>query len=123
MTDPDKVLGKSGEDRAVSFLRQKGYFILARNFRTRLGEIDIIAKEKDTIVFVEVKTRRSLRYGRPCEAVSRHKQFKMRITAQSYLAQKRLWESPCRFDIIEILDASGGTEKLQHLRGAFWLDT
>lgn len=86
MSDPEKELGKAGEERAALYLkRQCGYRILQRNYRTRLGEIDIIARDCDTIVFVEVKTRRSLCYGYPAEAVAQHKQFKLRLCHNKWL--------------------------------------
>ena len=121
MSDPEKELGKAGEERAALYLkRQCGYRILQRNYRTRLGEIDIIARDCDTIVFVEVKTRRSLCYGYPAEAVAQHKQFKLKITAQSYMSRYRLWDVPCRFDVIEVMPGPGGALRLHHIRHAFW---
>ena len=121
MSDSEKELGKAGEERAALYLKcQCGYRILQRNYRTRLGEIDIIARDCDTIVFVEVKTRRSLCYGYPAEAVAQHKQFKLKITAQSYMARYRLWDVPCRFDVIEVMPGPGGALRLHHIRHAFW---
>jgi len=67
-----------------------------------------------------VKTRRSLYYGYPAEAVAQHKQFKLKITAQSYMARYQLWDVPCRFDVIEVMPGPGGTLRLHHIRHAFW---
>ena len=92
-------LGQKGEGLACKFLEQKGYRIISRNFKTSLGEIDIIAKDKETLVFIEVKTRESLQYGHPFEAVTRQKRRKIANVATLYL--KKLKEIPaCRFDIV-----------------------
>jgi len=94
-------LGEKGERLACKFLEQKGYRIISRNFKTSLGEIDIIAKDKDALVFIEVKTRVSLQYGRPFESVNRNKRRKIANVALLYL--KKLKEVPvCRFDIVSI---------------------
>ena len=83
-------LGRRGEAIAVSFLKRQGYKIIERNYRSKLGEIDIIAREKDNIVFVEVKTRRSDDFGLPQEAVSYRKQYRLTKIALGYLAYHRL---------------------------------
>ena len=94
-------LGEKGEGLAEKFLRKKGYKILQRNFKTRIGEIDIIASDGDYLVFVEVKSRKSLEYGQPFEAVNRHKRRKIANVAMMYL--KRLKEvPPCRFDVVSV---------------------
>ena len=97
------ILGKSGEDAAVDFLKKKGYKVLARNWRfRRLGEIDIVAKLKDTICFIEVKTRKDDKFGTPYEAVDGRKQFKLSGLAISYLKSKNLMDSAARFDVVSI---------------------
>lgn len=106
--------GALGEFDAKKYLMKKGYKILAQNYKNKLGEIDIIAKDKDYIVFVEVKNRSSLAFGRPCEAVTPSKQFKIRKTALCYLKEKYLTESSCRFDVIEVLDG-----EINHISDAF----
>lgn len=96
-------LGKKGELLAKDYLEKKGYTILAQNFRTRYGEIDIIAKFKGEIIFFEVKTRSSTEHGLPCEAVNKLKQRKIRGVANYYLL---ITDCDCcrsRIDIIEIL--------------------
>ena len=96
------ILGKTGEDIATQYLIQKGYKIVERNFYCRQGEIDIIAKEKQEIVFVEVKTRSNLCFGKPREAVDEGKQNHIYKTAKYYLYKHKLENSYVRFDAIEI---------------------
>ncbi|MGD0015944.1 MAG: YraN family protein [Verrucomicrobiia bacterium] len=96
-------LGERGEDAAAKFLRQNGYKILVRRFKSQAGEIDIIARQKDWLVFVEVKTRQSEQYGAPGEAVDKTKQRHMIRVALDYL---RLLNNPkikFRFDVVEVL--------------------
>src|SRR5262249_54332072 len=99
-------LGKLGEDVACRELERRGYAILARRFRTRFGEIDIVCRMKDTTVFVEVKARRSRRYGEAVEAVGPRKRRRVAAMALDYLARVRRLDSPCRFDVVAI-DAAG----------------
>ncbi len=99
----NKVKGNSGEQFAAGYLKKKGYKILERNYKNSIGEIDIIARQKKTIVFVEVKTRSSLQFGNPSEAVNFHKQHKIRQVAQCYIIQKHLEDSDYRFDVIEVI--------------------
>lgn len=89
---------------ALEFLKNKDYKILERNFRTILGELDIIAKDKETICFIEVKTRTSDKFGLPQESVNRLKQRKMSQSAMIYLKDKNLLEKPARFDVVSILN-------------------
>ncbi len=94
-------LGKKGEKLAVKFLRKKGYKVIKQNYKTRIGEIDIIAKDRETLAFIEVKTRESIEYGLPFEAVNRAKKKKIANVALLYL--KKVKEiPPCRFDIVSI---------------------
>lgn len=114
------MLGKSGENAAVSYLRNiLHYKILQQNYRHLLGEIDIIAADGPVIVFVEVKTRQSLSYGRPAEAVEKHKQKKIASTAAAYLCQHNLWDRTCRFDVVEVIRNISGF-RIRHIRHAFW---
>jgi len=108
------VTGALGESAACAALEKARCVILERNYRRPYGEIDIIAREKQTIVFVEVKTRASLRYGRPAEAVNRAKQLKIMRTALCYLAENGLEDAAVRFDIIEVMP-----EGVRHIRAAF----
>lgn len=104
-TDPRALLGQSGEELAVRYLLLNGYLILQRNFRCRLGEIDIIASKVDVLTFIEVKTRFSLRTGNPAEAVTFSKQQKIRRVAQYYMLIEGLLDNIpiLSFDVIEIV--------------------
>ncbi len=102
MSDREKKLGEAGELLAANFLAQKGYSIIQRNFRCKVGEIDIIASDGNYLVFVEVKTRRSLNYGSPVEAVDIRKQQQIYRTALFYLQQNAIDNQDIRFDIIAI---------------------
>lgn len=94
-------LGEKGEKLAIKFLKKQGYKLIKRNYKTRIGEIDIIAKDRETLVFIEVKTRESIEYGLPFEAVNRAKKKKIANVALLYL--KKVKEiPPCRFDIVSI---------------------
>ncbi|MDD4110467.1 MAG: YraN family protein [Clostridia bacterium] len=110
----NKSFGSAGEQLAAKYLEDKSYEILEQNYANKIGEIDIIAKQNDTIVFVEVKTRTSSKFGLPREAVTRHKQYKIRLVALAYLKSKKLMNSKCRFDVIEELDG-----KLTHIENCF----
>ncbi len=109
-----KFLGRLGENKAVEFLKQSGYTILATNFKTHVGEIDIIAKKDGVTVFIEVKTRSSYAYGAPSEAVDKKKQIKYVKTAQEYLIKNNIFDTDSRFDVIEIEDG-----KINHIINAF----
>ncbi|WP_371371282.1 YraN family protein [Sporomusa aerivorans] len=95
-------IGDSGEQLAVRYLNNLGYKILATKYRAKVGEIDIIAKDKEFLVFVEVKTRRSVAYGFPAEAVTLRKQQKIINAALCFLSQRGLNDTACRFDILEV---------------------
>lgn len=110
----NKINGTIGEIDAVQFLKNKKYQIIATNYRNRMGEIDIIAKDKNALVFVEVKSRATLLYGRPCEAVDFRKQQKIRKTAELYLVTTKNYYADVRFDVIEILG-----EEINHIENAF----
>ena len=114
--------GAWGEERAARYLKKKQYRIIARNYTSRFGEIDLIARDKDTVVFVEVKTRAGSAYGRPGEAVDHAKQKKMIKTAMTYIQQNKLDERDVgyRFDIVEILYTDTGY-RVEHIENAFGL--
>ncbi|QDV51160.1 YraN family protein [Gimesia fumaroli] len=115
-----KLLGDQGERTAVRFLKQQGYSILARQYRTDLGEIDIIALDGETIAFIEVKTRKSNSKGEPFEAVTQQKQMQLTRLAGSFLKKHQLLHQPARFDIISILWLSEkSTPEIQHFQNAF----
>ena len=98
-----RASGTAGETAACEALMRDGMTILARNFRRPTGEIDVIAKDRRTIVFVEVKKRSTLRFGRPAEAVDKTKQMHILRTAMLYLMENGLEDAPVRFDIVEVL--------------------
>jgi putative endonuclease len=100
--DHRQSLGKIGEDLACDELDRRGYAILARRYRTRFGEIDIVARDGETIVFVEVKARESHEFGGSAAAVTPLKQQKVANMAVDYLARWRLTNVPCRFDVVAI---------------------
>jgi putative endonuclease len=102
MTQERLSLGKKGEDLAVAQLRALKYKIIERNFKCALGEIDIIAREKDTLVFVEVKTRRTRDFGGPAAAVNARKQRQLSRVALTYLNMKKLAQMPARFDVVAV---------------------
>ena len=112
----NKIIGNSGEITAKNYLEKNKYHILQMNYKNRKGEIDIIAKQKDTYIFIEVKNRETLAFGRPSEAVDFYKQQKIRKTAELYLLQNNLYDNvSVRFDVIEIV----GNE-LNHIENCFW---
>jgi putative endonuclease len=104
MTVKRQQLGKSGENLAVDELVARGYAVLARRYRTRGGEIDIVAEDAGTVVFVEVKARASTDFGSAVEAVTPRKQRQLVLMARDYLARARLFDRPCRFDVVAIDD-------------------
>ncbi len=99
-----KLLGRVGEKKAEDFLKKKGYKILTTNYKTHLGEIDIIAEDKGVTVFVEVKLRSGYDYGSGAEAVNARKQEKYFKVATEYLVRNKKLDVPCRFDVVEIED-------------------
>lgn len=107
--------GKIGEDRATEYLKNKGYEILERNFHSRFGEVDIIARIGECIVFLEVKTRKSIAYGRPSEFVTPKKIEKIIKTAMIYLENR---EVEMRFDVVEVYIKNGYSE-IEHIENAF----
>ena len=117
MKNKNQVYGKAGEEAAVKFLKKKKYKIVATNFCTYFGEIDIIARQKNTFVFVEVKTRANRDYCEPSDAVNHQKQRHIVHSAESFLDQNRLFDVDYRFDIIEVV----GQDKFEinHIEDAF----
>ena len=113
-----KELGKRGEDLALRFLKRNGYKIIERNYVCKMGEMDIIAQEKDTLVFVEVKTRTSMDFGPPQLAVNPTKQMQLSKVALNFLKEKRLEDVKARFDVIAIVLRPTG-EEIELIRDAF----
>ncbi len=116
---PPKTLGALGESLAADYLSHHGYRILERNWRWTRGEIDLIAEKDGEIVFVEVKARRSHRYGTPQDAVTRAKQHKLIQSAYAYLEDSHRHRSPWRIDVVALdLHADGQVERLDHIENA-----
>lgn len=112
--------GKKGEGLACGYLEQNGFQVVKRNFRYgSAGEIDIIALEGETIVFVEVKLRASSKYGEPEEAITRNKIAQVRKIAAAYLYQENIRDKYCRFDVIAIRDYPGQEPDIIHYKDAF----
>ena len=108
--------GKRGEDIAVAYLKNRGYRIIERNYKCLFGEIDIVAKDGDTVVFVEVKSRKSEKFGDPQGAVGREKQKKISRISLKYLDEKHLYPCDARFDVVAIkmLPAGSIVELIQN---------
>ncbi|MFA6941762.1 MAG: YraN family protein [Clostridiaceae bacterium] len=116
----NKIKGDFGEESANSFLRKKNVIILEKNFRTRSGEIDIIGLFNNTIIFYEVKTRKSDIYGSPAEAVTRSKINKIKLTSKFYMAKFNLYNYDVRYDVIEVyLNKNLKLEKINIIENAF----
>jgi putative endonuclease len=111
--------GDAGEQAASEHLESCGYEILARKYRVRPGEIDIVAARGGTLVFVEVKTRRGSGYGPPAAAVTAGKQRRLIAAAWCYLKEHGKADRPCRFDVIEVWLSYGGRPRINHIENAF----
>lgn len=118
MSRARQALGKAGEDLAVRELERRGYAILARRYRRRCGELDIVARDGPSVVFVEVKTREGCEFGTGSEAVTGVKRRRMASVALDYLMRHRLTGQPCRFDVVSI-DMSHGDPRVEVYRNAF----
>ena len=116
MKQNNRAIGQAYEQMAGSFLESCGYKILAYNYRCKLGELDIVARDGDTYVFCEVKYRKDSAMGDPSEAVDQEKRRRISRGAMTYLKEHRLWDVSCRFDVISILG-----EELTHIENAFEL--
>ncbi len=120
MHDPRQDIGKQGEQIARETLETKGYEILMMNFRCKLGEIDIIARDRHMVVFVEVRTVTSARYQPPYNSVTPSKQRQVKRAALFYISKHNLVNTQFRFDVIGItLDRKTGTYQLDHIENAF----
>lgn len=119
--EESRRLGRWGENLAAKFLVGKGYRVLDRNWKCRFGELDLVAEGEGYLCFVEVKLRRTQRFGTGAEQVDQRKREKLRITAELYLQERPAVLQP-RFDVIEVLAPNGlGTKnpKIRHIEGAF----
>ncbi|MGB8951075.1 MAG: YraN family protein [Candidatus Aminicenantales bacterium] len=118
-TPSDRRLGISGEEAAARYLEKKRYRIISRSYRMLRGEIDIIAYDRKTLVFVEVKTRKSKSFGPPEESVTTAKQRQIKKIALGYLSRNRLQNMPCRFDVLSVLFSEEEGFIIRHIQNAF----
>lgn len=122
MGDTRKVLGGKGEALAVTFLKKRGYKVIERNYRCPWGEIDLIAREKDTLVFVEIKSRNSSEFGLPQDAVGPSKQRKIIQVAKAYMSEHHVQETiAARFDVVAI-QLTSSRPKIELIKDAFHVD-
>lgn len=112
-------LGKYGEEVATTFLIDKGFQIVTRNYRQKTGEVDIIAQDGSTLVFIEVKTRSSLQFGQPFEAVTEKKQAKLKRIALDYMTRNSIKNQAARFDVVSILIKKNKEPVIEHLQNCF----
>lgn len=119
LRDPRHQFGQAGELLAERFLQAKGYRILARNLRTSLGELDLVAEDRGVLVFVEVKARATEAFGGAVLAVNRRKQAKLVRLASQYLAQHHLSDRVCRFDVVLVQGRPFSNSRIEHLQNAF----
>lgn len=116
----NKIIGNYGEDLAYKFLLSRNYKVLEKNYSNSLGEIDLICKKNDLIIFVEVKSRLSDKFGIPCESVTHYKQHQILKVSLSYIKRFNLYNINFRYDIIELyFDTIHKKYKLRHIKNAF----
>jgi len=119
--DPRQRLGLDGEEAAARALEKAGLRIVERRFRCRLGEIDLIARDRDVVVFVEVKSRRGVAFGHPAESITAAKRRRMARVALLFLSRRGMHDVPCRFDVVEVLKRPGVSLDVRHIIDAFRL--
>lgn len=111
--------GNTGEDYACDLILKKGYKIIERNYRYGHGEIDIVAEDKNALVFIEVKTRKNLEFGLPEYAVTKKKQAQIKKIAAAYLMEREIVDKDCRLDVISILFRGKEAPRIVHYENAF----
>lgn len=114
-----RELGNWGEEQAREYLEGQGFIILEQNYRCVLGEMDLIALDGESLVFIEVKTRTSTAYGFPMESIGKRKQEKYIQMASYYAKAKGLYKAPLRFDVVEVMAARQGLLSINHIPNAF----
>jgi putative endonuclease len=119
MKEDAKESGRRGEELACTFLVKKGYDIVKRNFRFGHGEIDIIARKEDLLIFVEVKTRTNYEFGEPELAITKSKQKQIIKIAKAYLYINEIYNMQCRFDVVAIMLEKYKEPRLNHIENAF----
>lgn len=119
MLDPRKLFGQEGESAAEQYLRDKGYRIVARNLRSSVGELDLVAEDGQVLVFVEVKARRTDSFGGAIQAVHQRKQEKLIQLAAQYLARHHIKNRSCRFDVVLLQGTDTAASQIEHIQNAF----
>ncbi len=117
--DHRQELGQRGERLAERFLRRAGLKTIVRHFGTPVGELDLVMREGEALVFVEVKTRQDRTYADPQDAVGREKQRRLARAARWFIHHRRWEERPCRFDVVAVTLRPGQPPQIEHLRDAF----
>lgn len=117
--DPRKLFGQAGESAAEEYLRHKGYRIVARNLRSPVGELDLVAEDGQVLVFIEVKARRTDVYGGAIYAVHQRKQEKVIRLAAQYLARHHIKDRLCRFDVVLLQGSNAVAPQIEHIQNAF----
>lgn len=119
--DGRRQTGQLGEQLACRLLEESGYAILERNWRCRTGELDIVAEQEGVLIFIEVRTRKSVnRFGTPAESVERRKQSRIRQIARVYMTMNSFHEKPVRFDVITVmLERDNSLQRIEHYENAF----
>lgn len=115
MSTSRTALGRAGEEAAARWLAARGYQILARNFRVRGGELDLVCRHDGVLVFVEVKSRRSTSFGHAVESVSRQKQMRLKCAARRWLSENGMAGRACRFDLVTLECLAGGSTHIDVL--------
>ena len=119
MATTNQHTGDKGENYACDLLVEKNFKIVKRNYRYGHGEIDIIANDKDVLVFVEVKTRKNLEFGQPISAITKGKQRQIRKIAEAYLIENNINNTDCRFDVVGVLLQGNECAIIDHIENAF----
>ncbi|MCK4343410.1 MAG: YraN family protein [Phycisphaerae bacterium] len=119
MSDPRHTLGREGERLAERFLRKRGLKMIARRFNTPVGELDLVMRDGDTVVFVEVKTRRDRKFADPEDSINVGKQRRLAKAACWFLHHKRWDDRPCRIDVVAVILAEGTEPEINHFPDAF----
>ncbi|MBN1299604.1 MAG: YraN family protein [Melioribacteraceae bacterium] len=119
MTLYRKNTGNEGENIAADLLKKKNYKIIKRNYRSGKGEVDIIAQDGDTLVFVEVKSRRNLEYGMPVYAVTKAKQMQLKKIAEAFISENNIKDTDCRIDVVTVLFRKNASPEIDHIINAF----
>lgn len=112
-------VGRLGEDAAAAHLEAKGYAVLERNLALGRLELDLVCRDGDTLVFVEVKTRAEGSLAAPSDAMTGQKRARLVRAAQTYLSRRELWHRPCRFDVVSVLLRGGKAQRIDHVENAF----